>query len=114
MFGFDEPLLAQSGHSNRRLHHLDRTNEARPEPGDPDEQRAIAAAQSTTRRCAAKQWQVDGGVTNSQLQARPRDLNRSTNIPSTCKIANIALNVAMILSYDANPAGWNFRKGQRH
>ena len=26
--------------------------------------------------------------------------------------ANIALNDAMILPYDANQAGWNFRKGQ--
>ena len=32
------------------------------------------------------------------------DLNRSaTNIPSACRIANIALNDAMILPYDANP-----------
>jgi hypothetical protein len=34
-----------------RLHHLDRTNKARPEPGHPYEQRAIAAAQSETRWC---------------------------------------------------------------
>jgi hypothetical protein len=31
------------------LHHLDRTNKARPEPDHPDEQRAISAAQSKTR-----------------------------------------------------------------
>jgi hypothetical protein len=31
-------------------------------------------------------------------------LNRSaTNIPSACRIANISLNDAMILPYDANP-----------
>jgi hypothetical protein len=38
--------------------------------------------------------------------SRHRDLNRSaTSIPSACRIANIALNDAMILSYDAN-LGW--------
>jgi hypothetical protein len=37
---------------------------------------------------------------------RHRDLNRSaTNIPSACRIANIALNDAMILPYDTNPDG---------
>jgi len=43
-------------------------------------------------------------------------LNRSaTNIPSACRIANIALNDAMILSYDANPAWIEFseRTGDR-
>src|SRR4029450_6693213 len=34
-----------------RLHHLDRTNKARPEPGHPYEQSAIAAARSKTRWC---------------------------------------------------------------
>jgi hypothetical protein len=34
-----------------RLHHLGRTNKARPEPGHPYEQRAISAAQSKTRWC---------------------------------------------------------------
>jgi hypothetical protein len=34
-----------------RLHHLDRTNKARPKPGHPYEQRAIATAQSKTRWC---------------------------------------------------------------
>jgi hypothetical protein len=35
--------------------------------------------------------------------SRLRDLNRSaTNIPSACRIANIALNDAMILPYGAN------------
>ena len=43
--------------------------------------------------------------------SRLRDLNRSaTNIPSACRIANIAINDAMILPYGANWAGWNFRK----
>ena len=38
-----------------------------------------------------------------------RDLNRSTtNIPSACRIANIAINDAMILPYDANPARMEF------
>jgi hypothetical protein len=33
-------------------------------------------------------------------------LNKSaTNIPRACRIANIALKDAMILPYDANPAG---------
>jgi hypothetical protein len=34
-----------------RLHYLDRTNKARPQPGHPYEQRAIAAAQPKTRWC---------------------------------------------------------------
>src|SRR6478672_6407290 len=48
------------------------------------------------------------------LSLKPtRDLNRSaTNIPSACMIANIALDDAMILPYDAVQAGCNFRKGQ--
>jgi hypothetical protein len=36
----------------------------------------------------------------------------ATNIPSACRIANIAVNDAMILSHDAIQSGWNFRKGQ--
>ena len=32
----------------------------------------------------------------------PRLEQGATNIPSACRIANIALNDAMILSYDAN------------
>jgi hypothetical protein len=40
---------------------------------------------------------------------RHRDLNRSaTNIPSAHRIANIALNDAMILPYDANPGRMEF------
>jgi site-specific DNA recombinase len=35
----------------------------------------------------------------------------ATNIPSACRIANIAVNDAMILSHDAIQSGWNFRKG---
>ena len=38
--------------------------------------------------------------------------NRFTARTSACRIVNIALKDAMILPYDANPAGWNFRKGQ--
>jgi hypothetical protein len=37
-----------------RSHHLHRTNKARPEPGHPYEQRAIAAAQSKTRWCPSQ------------------------------------------------------------
>jgi hypothetical protein len=63
---------------------------------------------------AAKQWQAGGGATNSQLQAH-RDLNRSaTNIPSACKIVIIALNDAMILSYDATPSRMEFSEGTGH
>src|SRR5664280_1047353 len=41
--------------------------------------------------------------------SRLRDLNRSTtNIPSACRIANIAINDAMILPYDANLARIEF------
>src|ERR1019366_4012872 len=43
---------------------------------------------------------------------RNRDLNRSTtNIPSACRIANIAINDAMILPYDANLARIEFSEG---
>jgi hypothetical protein len=34
-----------------------------------------------------------------------------TNIPSACRIANIALNDAMILPYDANPDRMEFSEG---
>jgi hypothetical protein len=37
----------------------------------------------------------------------------ATSIPSACRIANIALNDAMILSYHANLGRMEFRKGQR-
>jgi hypothetical protein len=41
-----------------------------------------------------------------------RDLNKSaTNIPSACKIANIALNDALILYYDANLGRMEFSEG---
>ena len=46
--------------------------------------------------------------------SRLRDLNRSaTNIPSACRIANIALNGAMILSYNANLGRMEFSEGTR-
>jgi hypothetical protein len=35
-----------------RLHHLGRTNKARPEPGHPYQQRSVTAMQSKTRRCS--------------------------------------------------------------
>jgi len=42
-------------------------------------------------------------------------LNRSaTNIPSVCRITNIALNDAMILSYDANPNRMEFSERTRN
>jgi hypothetical protein len=34
------------------------------------------------------------------------------NIPSACRIANIALNDAMILPYDTNPGRMEFSEGQ--
>ena len=41
--------------------------------------------------------------------SRHRDLNRPTaNIPSAYRIANIALNDAVILPYDANPGRMEF------
>jgi hypothetical protein len=41
--------------------------------------------------------------------SRHRDLNRSaTNIPSACRIANIALDDAMILRHDATPGRMEF------
>jgi len=51
---------------------------------------------------AAKRWLADGGEFSAS--SRHRDLNRSaTNIPSAYRIANIALNDAMILPYNATP-----------
>jgi hypothetical protein len=42
-------------------------------------------------------------------RSRLRDLNMSAgNIPSACRIANIALNDAMILPYDATPSRMEF------
>src|SRR6476646_10085816 len=44
--------------------------------------------------------------------SRVRDLNRSeTNIPSACRIVNIALNDVMILSHDANLGRMEFSEG---
>jgi hypothetical protein len=40
-------------------------------------------------------------------------LTRRPNIPSACKIANIALNDALILYYDANLARMEFSEGTR-
>ena len=37
-----------------------------------------------------------------------RPVRSTTNIPSACRIANIAINDAMILPYDANPARMEF------
>ena len=53
-----------------RLHRLDRTSKARPEPGHPYEQRRdhCRAIENEMVR-AAKRWQADGAETNSQLQA---------------------------------------------
>jgi hypothetical protein len=36
----------------------------------------------------------------------------TTKIQSTCRIANIGPDDAMILAHAANPDGSNFRKGQ--
>jgi hypothetical protein len=54
------------------------------------------------RKAMASWWRRN----KFSASSRTRDLNRSTtNIPSVFRIANIALNDAMILSYDAN-LGW--------
>src|ERR1019366_1125506 len=37
-----------------------------------------------------------------------RPVRSTTNIPSACRIANIAINDTMILPYDANPARMEF------
>jgi len=42
------------------------------------------------------------------LKPVPRLEQVGTNIPSACRIANIALNDAMILPYDANPGRMKF------
>ena len=48
-------------------------------------------------------------IVKFSASSRLHDLNRSTtNIPSACRIANIALNDAMILPYDANPGRMEF------
>jgi hypothetical protein len=53
ILGFPTPehfeASAMPTQNGLRLHHLDRTNEARPEPGHQYEQYAIATAQSKTR-----------------------------------------------------------------
>jgi hypothetical protein len=50
---------------------------------------------------------VEPAASNGKLMTEKQILSfkpgpRLTNIPSACRIANIALNDAMILSYDAN------------
>jgi hypothetical protein len=43
------------------------------------------------------------------FNSRLLDLNRlATNIPSACRITNIAFNDAIILPYDANPGQMKF------
>jgi hypothetical protein len=65
-----------------RLHHLDRTNKARPKPGHPYEQRAIATAQSKTRWCPP---QSDGKLMAEKqilsFKPAPRLEQVATNIP---------------------------------
>ena len=64
------------------------------------------------RKAMTSWWRRNKFSTSSRL----RDLNRSaTNIPSACRIANIAFNDAMILSYDANLGRMEFseRTGPR-
>jgi hypothetical protein len=92
-----------------RLNYLSHGQQARPEPGHGDEQGTVTAAKSKTR------WSLPQSngelMTEKQiLSFKPgRDLNRSaTNIPSACGIANIALNDATILPYDANPSRMEF------
>ena len=48
------------------------------------------------------------------FKSRLLDLNRSvTNIQSACRISSIALNDAMILSYEANLGRMEFSEGTR-
>jgi hypothetical protein len=48
-------------------------------------------------------------MAEKQLLGFKRALNRSAaNIPSMCRIANIALNDVVILPYDANPSRMEF------
>jgi hypothetical protein len=86
-----------------RLDYLSSTEEVRPEPGHPYEQRPVTAAQSKTRRCPP---QSDAELmTEKQIFSfkRHRELNMpATNIPSACRIANIDANDAMIVSHGAN------------
>jgi hypothetical protein len=94
-----------------RLDDLHRTKKARPKPRHPDEQHAITATQSETRWCPPQSYaelmaekQVLGFKPAARLE------QAATNIPSACRIANIARNAAMILPYDANPGRMKFSK----
>jgi hypothetical protein len=79
-----------------RLNNLHRTQQPRLEPGHPDQQHPVTAAQSKTRR---RTPQSDAELMTSDRllgSSRPRDLNKSTmNIPSKCRIASINPNHAM-------------------
>jgi hypothetical protein len=87
-----------------RLKDLRRTEEARPEPGHPDQQGPVTAAQSKTRR-RAPQADAELMAKEQVLASSPRrDLNKSmTKIPSKCRSANIVRDHAMILLDDATP-----------
>src|SRR5438094_9268688 len=81
-----------------RLNDLGRTDQARPEPGHPYQQRPITAAQSKARRCLP-QSDVELMTEKQVLSFNPAsDLNMSaTNITSKCRITSIALDDVMIL-----------------
>src|ERR1039457_7673306 len=57
-------------------------------------------------------WMRGAPQSGFSTLTRLRDLNRSaTNIPSACRITNIAINDAMILPYDANLTRIEFSEG---
>ena len=62
---------------------------------------------NTTTWCRRAAFSAEKQILGSK--PAPRDLNMSArNIPSACRIANIALNDAMILPYDATPSRMEF------
>ena len=92
-----------------RLNHLHGTKKTRPKPRHPYEQRAITATQSETRWCPP---QSDGLLMAEKqilsLKPAPRLEQVCDEHSGAYKIANIALNDAMILPYNANPGRMEF------
>ena len=97
-------ILFLSKDNGFRLNDMRRTEQARPEPGQPHHQGPVTAAQSNVRR---RTPQGDAELmTRERFSASSRrgDLKKSTtNIASECRSANIVRDHAMILPDDATP-----------
>jgi len=90
----------------RRFNDLDHTKQARPQPGHPHQQRAIAATQRQARR-SLPQRDIELMTEAEDLaSSRHRDLNRSAiNNASNRRSASIECDDALILGHCANPVG---------